>query len=43
MKFIGRHRELKDLESEYRNGHSFVVVYGDVESVNNSNSRIYQR
>lgn len=32
MKFIGRHRELKDLESEYRNGHSFVV-YGDVESV----------
>ena len=33
MKFVGRHRELKDLESEYRNGHSFFVVYGDVESV----------
>ena len=28
MEFIGREKELYDLEQEYRNNHSFVVVYG---------------
>ena len=28
MEFIGRTKELKDLEQEYKNKHSFVVLYG---------------
>ncbi|MBP3686779.1 MAG: ATP-binding protein [Alphaproteobacteria bacterium] len=28
MEFIGRTKELKDLELEYKNKHSFVVIYG---------------
>lgn len=28
MEFIGRSKELKDLEQEYKNKHSFVVLYG---------------
>lgn len=28
MEFIGRTKELSDLEQEYNNSHSFVVIYG---------------
>lgn len=28
MYFIGRKKELEDLEKQYRSGHSFVVIYG---------------
>lgn len=28
MDFIGRHRELADLQSQYESNHAFVVVYG---------------
>lgn len=28
MEFIGRTKKLSDLEQEYNNSHSFVVIYG---------------